>query len=144
MWTCDLNFCSCRITGIVRQVDCWSAVIIWSHQVLVTMITFLLLLLPPSLFSSYGSKQTPCKCLPKSYHKPKNKDHVSQIVDHAEFCAPDNLRYIRYIWDTIDLILLTYFSKPKDKDYLIQLRKKTTYWVLCFLKLIEWHDFRHG
>ena len=56
------------------------------------MITLLLLLLLPKTFLSlYGGKETPCECLPKSYHKPKDKDHVSQIVDHAEFCAPETL-----------------------------------------------------
>ena len=53
---------------------------IWSHPALVTMTTLLLLLLlPHALLSSYGGKQTPCKCAPKSYNKPKDKDHVSHI-----------------------------------------------------------------
>ena len=53
---------------------------------LVTMITPLLfLLLPKTFLSLYGGKETPCECLPKSYHKAKDKDHVSSIIDHAEF-----------------------------------------------------------
>ena len=70
------------------------------------MITLLLLLLQPkALFSSYGGQETPCKCLPKSYHKPKDKDHVSLIVDLGVYCAP--LRYpkldMRYVFKDKDL-----------------------------------------
>ena len=63
--------------GVVRC----STLLIWSHPALMTMTTLLLLLLlPHALLSSYGGKQTPCKCAPKSYNKPKDKDHVSHIV----------------------------------------------------------------